>query len=170
LAVNPGVYLNAKVTQHVIEPALVREMGTGKDMIDLTSSLLRQGISHWKHTNRAVKFHPAPKFESFGKISAFPTHKNFEFVRIGGQMVYCDDPVQLDDDRVIMVTKLYCRDGDLKISGIEYLTNKSVVVSVSQFKQRFNPCFEADLLYPLAEEVTWTGDTIIGTERTVNFK
>ena len=162
--------MNAKIIQHVIEPSLIQAMSNGKEIVDLTSSLLKQGISHWKHSHKTIQFHPPPKTIKASTIPFFPTDQTFSYVRIGCQIVNSDGVVVLKNGNVLFLSKLYIRNDTLMLDGYIFESAEKYTASVKEVRMRFDPCFDVEQLYKVYAQCDWNGDAIIRSEQRVNFK
>ena len=162
--------MNAKIVQHVIEPSLIQAISNGKEIVDLTGSLLKQGISHWKHSNRTIQFHAPPKHPKNTHIPFFPTDTTYEYARIGCQIVSLGDLVTIGSGTELKLSKIFCRNNDLMLQGKLYESGDILTVHVKEFRQRFDPCFDIALLFNIQAQCDWNGDPIYRGEARVNFK
>ena len=170
ISINKGLYLSAKIIQHVIEPSLIQAISNGKEIVDLTGSLLKQGISHWKHSNRTIQFHAPPKAMKVIRIPFFPSGLTYSYARVGCQIISCDSFVSLTNGSIMRVQRIYCRNDDLIFDGELFESGQMHSANVKEVRQRFDPCFDIAQLFRINGQSDWNGDPVIPTETRVNFK
>jgi hypothetical protein len=144
-----GVYLGGTVVQHMVEPRLIKQLKTKTTIIDLTSELLTQGISHWKHTSKSVQFH-TPVTKKTLKQTMFPRLEGVACCRIGAQIVRLGDFIVLMDERVVIVEEIRLVKGSICVNGCP----------LNQIKARFDPCFDINK-FGVLDQTTWDGHTIV---------
>lgn len=152
----------------MMEPSLTSRINNGRGTVDLTTDLLKQGISHWKQISKTVTFHESfPKVKKIPKLP-FPTLRTFDEVRIGAQIVRVGDYVLLVDDQLMKVQQLRLSQGELMIHGHFYnQVPAEGSCSYKEFIQRFDPAFECSMVFPVLCRSHWNGDSIVVTDRVV---
>lgn len=102
-------YSGAKIPQSLMEPKLVAKAGgMGVGVVDLTSELVKQGVSHWKNSRGKVSFflhagggggrnvNGSTKSASTVNPPPFPKTASFEQVRFGPFIIKVGDCIVID--------------------------------------------------------------------------
>ena len=130
-------YSGAKIPQSLMEPKLVAKAGgMGVGVVDLTSELVKQGVSHWKNSRGKVSFflnagggggrnvNGSTKSASTINAPPFPKTASFEKVRLGpfiikvGDCIVIDSPAEsLDEAFVLRVVAISVPKGLLTFTG-----------------------------------------------------
>ncbi|KAJ3273976.1 hypothetical protein HDV01_003646 [Terramyces sp. JEL0728] len=159
-----GYYQGAKLTQNVIEPQVAAKLKGS--VVDLTSDLLTQGISHWKsygsmkYTSNTDKPNAKPQVP-------FPISKEYEYCRLGSEIIRINDTVILTNNLPMQVKKIRQQDDLLQFDGVLISSStKSVTVDFRMVKCRYNVVFLGGESL-VSGQVWWDGSTVVKVHRKV---
>ncbi|KAJ3319824.1 hypothetical protein HDV06_005874 [Boothiomyces sp. JEL0866] len=159
-----GNYQGAKLTQNVIEPQVAAKLKGA--VVDLTGDLLSQGISHWK-SKGSIKYTSNSEKPSVKPQVPFPVSTEYQFCRLGSEIIKINDTVILTNDLPMQVKKIRQQDDLLIFDGVLVSSStKSVTVDYRMVKCRYNVVFlGGDSL--VSGQVWWDGSTIVKVHRKV---
>lgn len=164
-----GKYLYAKIVQHIVDPTLVLKMTNGEQILDLSEDLHSQGISHWKNPSAKLNlFNRKSKLPELA-LKPFPTLKNVDHCRIGSQIISKGDLVEMKNKQLFLVDYIKLAGEKCYFVGVWYEKQVRQDVPLIMFKQRFDPCFECDLMFQVIERCYWDGQAILDTDRRVKM-
>ncbi|KAJ3313777.1 hypothetical protein HDV04_001581 [Boothiomyces sp. JEL0838] len=159
-----GNYQGAKLTQNVIEPQVAAKLKGS--VVDLTSDLLTQGISHWK-SKGSIKYTSNNDKPSAKPQTPFPISKEYQYCRLGSEIIKINDTVILTNNLPMQVKRIKQQDDLLIFDGVLISTStKSVTVDYRMVKCRYNVVFLGGESL-VSGQVWWDGSTIVKVHRKV---